>query len=334
MAHPLLEVRHVSVTHSSAAGAVHAVRDISLEIYEGETLALVGETGSGKSTLALAIQGLLDRRSKIDAGEILFEGSNVRAPGRGGWNNVSGNKIGIVFQDVRGALNPVLTVEDHLVETLRANQHMSNKEARARSAALLQEVGIPEGHRRLYPFELSGGTSQRVGIALAVCNNPRLLIADEPTSAVDSMIQTQILDLLMQMKRRHGLGLLLISHDLALVSQVADRVAAMYHGRIVESGLKEEVLDAPAHPYTQGLIGCQPGLRHHHETHPLTAIPGSLPTPGQDFAGCAFAPRCGYREQKCEASVPGLMKISTTHRAACINWQKAAAAGSNPGKEE
>jgi len=158
-----------------------------------------------------------------------------------------------------------------------------------------------------------------VGIAMAICNNPQLLIADEPTSAVDSMIQAQILDLLMIMKQRYGLALLLISHDLAVVSQVADRVSAMYHGRIVESGLKEEVLAAPAHPYTQGLIQCQPGLHHHYETCPLTAIPGSIPIPGQSFTGCAFAPRCGYSEPKCREAVPDLMEISKSHRVACIS---------------
>ena len=323
MTHPLLEVRHLSVTYPSSAGAIHAVRDISLEIYEGETLALIGETGSGKSTLALAILDLLDQQTKVESGDILYEGRSVNTPGKDGWKSILGGKIGIVFQDARGALNPVLTVEDHLVETMQAHQQISNKEAHTRSLDLLQEVGIPKGHGKLYPFELSGGISQRVGIALAICNNPQLLIADEPTSAVDSMIQTQILDLLMLMKHRYRLALLMISHDLALVSQEADRVSAMYHGRIVESGLKEEILAAPAHPYTQALIQCQPGMQHHHGTNPLKAIPGAIPIPGQSFAGCAFAPRCRYSEAKCRESVPGWIEISKTHRVACINWQVA-----------
>jgi oligopeptide/dipeptide ABC transporter ATP-binding protein len=323
LAHPLLEVRHLSVTYPSSAGAIHAVRDISLEIFEGETLALIGETGSGKSTLALAILDLLDHQTKVESGEILYEGCSVKSPGKNGWRSILGRKIGIIFQDARSALNPVLTVEDHLVETMQAHQPLSNKEAHSRSLDLLQEVGIPKGHGKLYPFELSGGISQRVGIALAICNNPQLLIADEPTSAVDSMIQIQILELLMLMKQRYGLALLLISHDLALVSQEADRVSAMYHGRIVETGLKEEVLAAPAHPYTQGLVQCQPGMQHHHETYPLTAIPGSIPIPGQNFAGCAFAPRCSYSESKCQESVPGWMEVSKTHRVACINWHMA-----------
>ena len=323
LAHALLEVRHLSVTYPSPAGAIRAVRDISLEIFEGETLALIGETGSGKSTLALAILDLLDCQAKVESGEILYEGRSVKSPGKAGWRSILGRKIGIVFQDARSALNPVLTVEDHLVETMQAHQQLSNKEAHARSLDLLQEVGIPKGHGKLYPFELSGGISQRVGIALAICNNPQLLIADEPTSAVDSMIQTQILDLLMLMKQRHGLALLLISHDLALVSQEADRVSAMYHGRIVETGLKEEVFAAPAHPYTQGLIQCQPGMQHHHEAYPLKAIAGSIPVPGQNFTGCAFGPRCGYSESKCQESVPGSIEVSKTHRVACINWRMA-----------
>ena len=321
MAYPVLEVQHLSVTYPSDGGAVQAVRDISLEVFKGETLALVGETGSGKSTLALAIPGLLDRQVRVEAGEILYDGCSVKSMGEAGWRRILGSKIGVIFQDSRSALNPVLTVEDHLIETLRAQGKLSKKEARARSSGLLQEVGIPEGHGRLHPFELSGGICQRVGIALAVCNDPQLLIADEPTSAVDLMIQVQILDLLMLLKQRHDLALLLISHDLAMVSQVADRVSAMYHGRIVESGPKEEILAAPAHPYTRSLIQCQPGLQHHYETHPLRAIPGSLPIPGQNFPGCAFAPRCSYAEPKCQEGVPGWMEVSESHHAACINWR-------------
>jgi len=324
--HPILEVCRLSVTYPSAAGAVHAVREISFDIHQGETLALVGETGSGKSTLALAMLGLLDRQTRVEAGGILYEGRNVYSLTKAEWKSILGGKVGLVFQDARSALNPVLTVEDHLVETLQSHRQLSKKEARARSAELLEEVGIPPNHGKRYPFELSGGISQRVGIALAICNDPQLLIADEPTSAVDAMIQTQILDLLMVMKQRHGLSLLLISHDLALVSQVADSVFAMYHGRIVEFGPRAEVIASPAHPYTQGLIQCQPDLKHHHESSPLREIPGSLPTPGQDFSGCAFAPRCGFSGPECEESVPGWMEISKTHQAACIHWRIAAEA--------
>jgi oligopeptide/dipeptide ABC transporter ATP-binding protein len=262
--------------------------------------------------------GLLDGKAQVESGEILYEGRSIRSLTKREWQGIRGKQIGIVFQDARGALNPVISIGDHLIETLRTHQQLSKKKARARASELLQEVGIPEGHGRMYPFELSGGACQRIQIALALCNNPRLLIADEPTSAVDSTIQAQILDLLQLMKRRHGLALLLISHDLPLVSQVADRIAVMYHGRMVESGRREEVFARPAHPYTRGLIQSQPGLRHHHEAHPLTAIPGALPTPGEEFRGCAFAPRCSHEEPRCQVSVPAERACSTTHWAACV----------------
>ncbi len=297
---------------------VRAVRNITLQISEGETLALVGETGSGKSTLALAIMGLLDHQEQVESGQILFEGSSIRSGSNRDWKSIRSKKIGMVFQDARGALNPVLSVGDHLIETIRSHQKLSKNKARAKAFGLLQEVGIPMTQEKLYPFELSGGACQRAGIALAICNNPRLLIADEPTSAIDSTIQAQILDLLQLMRQRYGLALLLISHDLPLISQVADRISVMYHGRIVESGLRKEIFAAPAHPYTRGLIQSQPGLQHHHETHPLEAIPGVMPTPGEDFAGCAFAQRCSRVKPRCKESVPAERMLSPTHRAACI----------------
>jgi oligopeptide transport system ATP-binding protein len=316
--HPLLEIQHLSIAYPSPSGAIQAVRDISIQLSDGETLALAGETGSGKSTLALSILGLLSRDAQIESGEILFEGHSIRSLGKHDWGNIRGRKIGIIFQDARSALNPVLTVEDHLVETIQSHQKLSGKEARSRASDLLHEVGIPKGHEKRYPFELSGGICQRVGIALAICNNPQLLIADEPTSAVDSTIQAQILDLLRLMKQRRHIALLLISHDLAVISQVADRISVMYHGRIVESGLKDEVFAAPAHPYTQGLINCQPGLHHHHKTNPLTAIPGTAPSPEQSIAGCSFAPRCRFAESRCHQTGPMEREITNTHRVACF----------------
>ena len=316
---PLLEIRRLSISYSLSSEILRAVRDISVQVYEGETLALAGETGSGKSTIALAVLGLLDPQAQVESGEISYEGRSLQSLKKRDWKEIRGCKIGIIFQDARSALNPVLTIEDHLIETLRAHQPLIKKEAQARASDLLQEVGIPKGHEKLYPFELSGGICQRVGIALAICNNPRLLIADEPTSSLDSTIQAQILDLLLLMKQRHGLALLLISHDLALISQVADRVSVMYHGRIVESGLKEEVFAFPAHPYTQSLIQCLIGLQHHHETHPLMPIPGVIPIPGQDFPGCVFAPRCGNSKPECPRMIPVEREVSSSHWVACTH---------------
>jgi len=315
---PLLEVSHLCVSYAHNSEIIRAVRGVSLQIPEGETLSLVGETGSGKSTLAHAVLGLLDDRARVDSGEIVFEGRSLQSLKRRDWKDVRSLKIGIVFQDMRSALNPVLTLGRHLTETLRAHRKLSRKAARARALELLREVGIPGTYERLYPFELSGGECQRVGIALAICNNPRLLIADEPTSAVDSTLQAHIVDLLEALKQRYGLALLFISHDLPLVSQVSDRISVMYHGRIVESGLAGEVIASPAHPYTRGLIRCQPDLSHQYETRPLAAIPGAAPASGEDFPGCAFAPRCGEAEPLCRGSVPAVREISRTHWAACI----------------
>ncbi len=317
--HPLLKVKNLSIAYRSTSEIIRAVRNLSLQICEGETLALVGETGSGKSTFAVSILGLLDHQAQVESGEILFEGCSIRSLNKREWKKIRGAKIGMVFQDSRAALNPVLTIGDHLIETICAHQEISKTRAREKALVLLHEVGIPEDQERLYSSELSGGACQRVAIALAICNTPRLLIADEPTSAIDPAVQAQILDLLLRMKQRYQLALLLISHDLPLISQVADQISVMYGGRLVESGLREEIFETPAHPYTQGLMQSQPGPMHHYETHPLTVIPGVLPAPGEDFPGCAFALRCSMAEPRCIESIPAERILSATHSAACIH---------------
>ena len=313
---PILEIRNLSVTYHSSSGPMPAIRGVSLKIGAGEIHSIVGETGSGKSTVALAILGLLQCRHQ--SGDILYRKRALQSLTANEWNKIRSREIGIVFQDTRSALNPALTVLDHFIETLRAHQALSKREARARAMELLQEVGIQTGVEKLHPLDLSGGMCQRVGIALGICNSPQLLVADEPTSAVDSAIQTQILDLLQRMKQRYGLALLLISHDLPLISQVSDRISVMYHGRIVESGLTEEVLAAPAHPYTQNLLQCQPSFSNHHEENPLAAIPGSVPTAGQEFPGCSFAPRCSWSEPRCQESIPAAHALCSTHLVSCI----------------
>ena len=316
--HPLLEVQRLSVSYHSSSEILCAVRDVSLRVYEGETLAIAGETGSGKSTLGLSIAGLLDAQAKVESGDILYEGNSLRSLRRQDWNAIRGRKIGIIFQDARSALNPVLTIKEHLIETLQAHQSLSRRQAQAQALSFLLEVGLPKGHEKYYPFELSGGMCQRVGIALAICNNPRLLIADEPTSSLDTTIQAQILDLLLLMKKRYGLALLLISHDLALISQVSDRISIMYHGRIVESGRTEEIFATPYHPYTVSLVQCQVGLQNHHKTNPIASISGVTPIPGESHPGCAFAPRCDKSVPACQASFPAEQEITSTHWAACI----------------
>jgi oligopeptide/dipeptide ABC transporter ATP-binding protein len=314
---PILELRNFSVTYHPSSGVVCAVRGASLEIRESETLSLVGETGSGKSTIALAALGLLDRHEQ--SGDIRHKNRPIRSLTARDWESIRGREIGIVFQDSRSALNPVRTVLDHVVETLRAHQDISRKEARHKALEILRDVGIHGGQERLYPFALSGGMCQRVGIALAICNKPQLLIADEPTSAIDSAVQAQMLDLLQELKQRYGLALLLISHDLPLISQISDRISVMYHGRIVECGSRRELMDSPAHPYTQSLLRCQPSFENHHEGNRLTAIPGAGPAAGQAFQGCSFAPRCSRAEPRCRETEPEERELSMTHRVACIH---------------
>ncbi len=316
----LLEVKDLSISYRTKSGCLRAVRNFGLELVAGESLALVGETGSGKSTVALALMGLLDGNAVVDAGEIRFEGKTLSTNDTGAWSQVRGRKIGLVFQDARGSLNPVMTVGSQLTEAMRAHQRLKKPRAREIAGELLTEVGVPEPpfYLRRYPSELSGGMCQRVAIGLALCNQPQLLIADEPTSALDPSIQAQILDLLSQLRRRHGLSLLLISHDLALVSEVCERVSVMYHGRVVESGRAQEVFRQPAHPYTSSLIRCLPDLDHCWERLPLNSIPGAPPAAGQDFPGCAFAPRCPKANPDCCRAVPPPITVSAGHWAACI----------------
>jgi oligopeptide/dipeptide ABC transporter ATP-binding protein len=313
---PLLEIRDLSIAYRSYGEPVQAVRNVSLQVRASETVSLVGESGSGKSTVALAVLGLLPGCGL--SGEILYQGRDMKSFTESEWTGIRSREIGIVFQDARSALNPVMTILHHLTETLRAHQPFSRKESRTRASEILREVGIPEGREKLYPFEFSGGMCQRAGIALGICNRPQLLIADEPTSAIDSAIQAQILDLLKRMKEHYRLALLLISHDLPLVAQVSDRIAVMYHGRVVESGLKEEILTAPAHPYTQSLLQCQPSFQSHHEKNPLTAIPGAVPRAEQEFPGCPFAPRCSRSESRCWKTIPPAREISSAHLVECI----------------
>ncbi|HYK88056.1 MAG TPA: ABC transporter ATP-binding protein [Acidobacteriota bacterium] len=320
MALPILDVRHLSVSYPTPSGQLRAVSDLSLQISPGETVALVGETGCGKSTLALTLLGLLGS-GQIESGEILFNDLDLRKLKKRDWRKIRGGQIGLIFQDARSALNPTLTVGAHLVEAMRAHQSLSRKQARARSLEILSEAGIPEPHfqMRRYPFELSGGMCQRVCIALGICNNPRLLVADEPTSALDPTIQAQIIDLLERMKHRHSLSLLLISHDLALVSESAQRIAVMYHSRLVEFGPRGSVLTNPLHPYTRALKEAVPDLDHHRDSRPLAAVPGATPAPGEDFPGCPFVPRCRFSEPRCSQAFPEPSRVTDGHWAACIS---------------
>jgi len=319
VAPPLLDIRNLTVCFATPSGPFRALRDVSLELQAGETLAIVGETGCGKTTLALSIPGLLDG-GWIEGGVIRFEGETLSGIGERKWRRIRGRRIGLVFQNPRASLNPVLRVEEHLLESMRAHRRVTRAQARESALALLGELGVPDPAfvLRRYSSELSGGICQRIAIALAVCNAPSLLIADEPTSALDPTIQSQIIALLKEMKRLHGLSLLFISHDLLLISGFADRVAVMYGGRVVELGPAEEVLARPAHPYTCGLVGCIPDTRQPPGSRHLRPIPGFPPARTESGPGCVFASRCTMAEERCASGVPDLVPVSNTHRAACV----------------
>ncbi len=318
----LLEVRNLTISYPAPAGSLKVVRDVSLRLRPAESLAVVGETGSGKTTLALALAGLLDS-ARIESGRILYQGMDLSSLGPGEWRSLRGRRLGFLFQDPRGALNPVLTIGSQLAEAIRAHQSVSRGEAERLARDLLAEVGVPDPafYMRRYHFELSGGMCQRVGMALGLCNSPHILIADEPTSALDPSIQAQIVELLQQLRRRRGLALLLISHDLGLVAGLADRVAVMYGGRLLELGSAGEVLRAPAHPYTAALLECRPDLSRSCETARLPAIGGAPPAPGMESPGCPFADRCAHVEGRCRESMPPLVSLSAGHRAACIRCE-------------
>jgi oligopeptide/dipeptide ABC transporter ATP-binding protein len=319
----LLDVRHLNVTYHTPAGSICAVCDLSLTLDSQGTLAIVGETGCGKSTLALSLMGLLDGRGCHQSGQILFEGRDLALLTESEWRQVRGSKIGVVFQDPRNVLNPVLNVGTQLIETLRAHQKISRRAAREKALRILSQVGVPDPplFMRRFPSQLSGGLCQRIGIAQAICQEPVLLIADEPTSALDPTIQAQILALLERMKQQYKLALLLISHDLALVSMVANRVAVMYGGRLIESGEANEIFACPAHPYTRALLECLPTPEHQRDHNPLRSIPGAPGWTDENITGCIYAPRCPRGTVECKSSMPNIRALSQSHWVACIRTE-------------
>jgi oligopeptide/dipeptide ABC transporter ATP-binding protein len=298
-----------------------AVRDLTFSISAGEVLGLVGESGSGKSISSLAVMRLLPPQARV-TGEILFanEGArhNLTTLPDDSMRLLRGSQIAMIFQEPMTALNPVMRVGDQIAEAVLAHNPVSKQEARRRAVDAMNDVAIPDPTRRNrdYPHQLSGGMRQRIMIAMAIVNRPRLLIADEPTTALDVTIQAQILDLLADLRARFGLTMLFISHDLAVVSQIADRVAVMYAGNLVELGSKRDIFQAPAHPYTRGLLKAVPDLKT-DRTHPLQTIEGTVPPLHAMPPGCAFEPRCGYRVPECAHSLPLLIEVSTGHWARC-----------------
>ncbi len=312
----LLSIESLSVSFPSAASPVIAVRDVSLTIDSGEALGLVGESGSGKSVTSLAVLRLLPPQAQLQ-GAIRFAEEDLLSKNPEEMRRVRGARISMIFQEPMTALNPVMRVGDQVAEAVLA--HSGNKrDAQQRAIEALKDVGIPEPERRArdYPHQLSGGQRQRVMIAMAIVNRPQLLIADEPTTALDVTIQAQILELLAELRTKFGLAMLFISHDLAVVSQVTDRVAVMYAGSIVELGAAQEVFRHPSHPYTRGLLNSVPTLQT-DRTQPLRTIEGAVPNIGALPPGCRFEPRCDLRVPKCSSALPALREVSPGHWARC-----------------
>ncbi len=327
----LLEVRHLNIAFppraaerngSGDSSGLHAVRDLSFSIAGGEVLGLVGESGSGKSLTSLAIMRLLPPQAVV-SGEILFAENdttrNLSALDDDCMRQLRGSRMAMIFQEPMTALNPVMRVGDQIAEALLAHHHkLSKRDASERAVEAMNEVAIPDPARRArdYPHQLSGGMRQRIMIAMAIVNRPQLLIADEPTTALDVTIQAQILDLLAELRAKFKLAMLFISHDFAVVSQVADRVAVMYAGTLVELGTKRDVFSNPAHPYTRGLLHAVPDLTT-DRNRPLETIAGTVPALHALPPGCAFEPRCQFRLPECSQSLPPLVEVSTGHWARC-----------------
>ncbi len=314
----LLEVRNLRVTFPSPAGVVHPVDGISLDLARGELLALVGESGCGKSLTSLALLRLLPPTGRIGAGsQIRFDGQDLLTLNPEAMRAVRGGRIGMVFQDPMTALNPVLTIGYQLRETITTHHDVSRTEARERALSLLAEVGIPHPAERLesHAHQLSGGLRQRVLIALALAGEPDLLVADEPTTALDVTVQAQILELLEELRTRRGMAVLLVTHDLGIVAGRADRVAVMYAGQLVEEGPAERVCRNPAHPYTRGLFRSMP--RIDQAVQRLEPIGGQVPSPFAWPAGCRFHPRCPECLARCNAEAPPWETIAVGHHASC-----------------
>jgi len=333
---PLLDVRDLSIhfprprsgrglsstERHAPATPLPAVRNLSFSIASGEVLGLVGESGSGKSVASLAIMGLLPA-SAIVTGEIAFHDGDglpmllTRLPAEP-LRQLRGSRMAMIFQEPMTALNPVMPVGDQIAEAVLAHHQVSKSEAWRRAVEGMRDVAIPEPERRArsYPHQLSGGMRQRVMIAMAIVNRPRLLIADEPTTALDVTIQRQILDLLCELRQKFGLAMLFISHDLAVVSNIADRVAVMYAGSLVELGARAVIFSAPAHPYTRGLLHAIPSLET-DRTVPLAAIEGTVPPIAQLPPGCPFEPRCADRVATCALDLPPLIEVAPGHFARC-----------------
>lgn len=321
MSEHLLEIKNLIVQFHTMDADVHAVNDISLTIDAGETLGLVGETGAGKTTTALSILNLIQSPpGKIEGGEILFEGKNILDMNSEELHQIRGSSIAMIFQDPMTALNPIFRVEEQIAEVVEIHQKVSKEESLKRAREMLEFVGIPANRGREYPHQFSGGMKQRVVIAMALACSPKLLLADEPTTALDVTIQAQVLDMMTDLKRKFNSAMLMITHDLGVVAETCDKVAIMYAGEIVEYGTLEDIFDHTSHPYTKGLFNSLPSLDN--DVKRLKPIRGLMPDPSDLPKGCKFHPRCPYADELCSTVEPELKEIAPGHVCRCHHCDK------------
>ena len=321
MSRRLLSVRNLKTSFFTHVGEVKAVRGISFDVNQGEVLGIVGESGSGKSVTSLSIMGLLQHPGRVVDGEIFFQDQDILSYGKRRMRRVRGKEIAMIFQDPMTSLNPVYTVGNQIMEMLQEHEDIGKGEAKQRAIEMLRMVGIPSPEKRIhnYPHEFSGGMRQRAMIAIALACSPKLLIADEPTTALDVTIQAQVLDMMTELKTKMDSSMLLITHDLGVVAETCDKVAIMYAGEIVEYGSLEDIFEHTAHPYTEGLFSSLPSLEN--DVHRLKPIQGLMPDPANLPDGCKFHPRCPYAVDQCRSGAPALREISPGHLCQCRRCQ-------------
>ncbi len=316
----LLSINNLSIHYSVDDGVVHAVENMSLEVGKGETLGLVGETGAGKTTTALGIMQLVPNPpGKIVSGEVIFEGEDLLKKSQQELRKIRGNKISMIFQDPMTSLNPVMTVGEQIAEVIKLHQNIDDKEVAKKAAQMLETVGIPGGRAKDYPHQFSGGMRQRVVIAIALACNPTLLIADEPTTALDVTIQAQVLELMKKLKDEFKTSMIMITHDLGIVADVCDKVAIMYAGKVVEYTDKFNLFKIPKHPYTLGLFNSIPNIEEDEDR--LKPIKGLMPDPTDLPSGCAFHPRCPMATDECSKRVPKITEVAPGHYVNCLLFE-------------
>lgn len=322
MAENILQVKNLKTYFHTEAGLVKAVNDVSFDVEKGKTLGIVGESGCGKSMTSLSIMRLIEKPGKIEGGEILLDGEDIVKMSEDEMRKIRGKKIAMIFQEPMTSLNPVFTIGQQLIEALLLHENMTKKEAKERAIEMLKLVKIPLAERRFdeYPHQLSGGMRQRVMIAMALCCNPELLICDEPTTALDVTIQAQILDLINELKEKTGTSVMMITHDLGVIAEVADDVMVMYAGQVVEKASCDQIFDQPLHPYTDGLMKCIPKLDD-DDTKELSVIKGMVPSFDDMPAGCTFCPRCLEAREICRCKMPDLVDVDG-RKVRCFKYTK------------